>query len=71
MSKDEIRKYLISDIINKVTEYIIEDTGCDITSALSILYQSPVIKWLQDPEEDLTSKSPAYIYELIKVSSHQ
>ena len=56
MSKDEIRKYLISDIINKVTEYIIEDTGCDITSALSILYQSPVIKWLQDPRRRFNLK---------------
>ncbi len=42
------------------------DKECDILTAMKRVYQSPVVNWLQDNDDDLTSQSSAYAYELLK-----
>lgn len=58
--------FLTNRIVDKLTEFIINDYNIDITSALKIVYQSKIYQLLQDKDGDLYSQSPSYIYELLK-----
>jgi len=66
MTKQQIRTYLIDNALNKIVAYVMEDRGCDMLSAMKVVYSSPVVGWLEDSEDDLYVQSPAYIYELMK-----
>lgn len=58
--------YLISHIVDKITDFLIEDFQLDIPSALNIVYTSDTFRVLSDKETDLYSQSPSYIYEWLK-----
>lgn len=66
MTKQQIRTYLVENALNKIVAYVMEDEGCDLLMAMQEVYTSPVVKWLEDSEDDLYTQSPAYIYELMK-----
>lgn len=58
--------YLISHIVDKITDFLIADFQLDIPSALNIVYTSDTFRALSDKETDLYSQSPSYIYEWLK-----
>ncbi|MBR4029559.1 MAG: hypothetical protein IKJ08_08245 [Alistipes sp.] len=60
------RDFLVSHIVDRLTEYLILDNSIDIAEALKIIYQSKVYQQLQDEEGELYVQSPSYIYELLK-----
>lgn len=60
------RDFLVSHIVDRLTEYLILDNSIDIAEALKIIYQSKVYQQLQDEDGGLYSQSPSYIYELLK-----
>ncbi|MDR2898453.1 MAG: hypothetical protein LBU99_06510 [Spirochaetaceae bacterium] len=64
MSKQELLiEYSIQDII----AYHIEDTGCDIETAMSRFYMSEVFDKLQDIETGLYLEGSVYVYDLFKI----
>ena len=58
--------YLISHIVDKITDFLIADFQLDIPSALNIVYTSDTFRVLSDKETGLYSQSPSYIYEWLK-----
>lgn len=60
------KEFLINWIIDKLTEFIIVDSGIELTEALKIIYNSNVYRQLQDSEGELYIQSPSYIYEMLK-----
>lgn len=66
MSEEIQRQFLIDYAIDQMTAYLIEDRHISLEQALNIVYSSRVYDLLQDETADLTSNSPAYIYELLK-----
>lgn len=58
--------FLTNRIVDKLTEFIVDDYNIEIASALKIVYQSKIYQLLQDKDGDLYSQSPSYIYELLK-----
>lgn len=60
------KDFLVSHIVDRLTEYLILDNSIDIAEALKIIYQSKVYQQLQDEDGGLYSQSPSYIYELLK-----
>lgn len=65
-SKDQIREYLISNIIDKMVQYLIDDEALDLEQAMDRVYRSQTIRLLQIPEGELFVQSPAYIYEMMR-----
>ncbi len=59
--------FLTNRIVDKLTEFIVNDYNIEIASALKIVYQSKIYQLLQDKDGDLYSQSPSYIYELLKL----
>ncbi len=60
--QDFLIEYSIQDII----AYYIEDTKCDIETAMEQFYTSSVFEKLQDIETGLYLESSAYVYDLFK-----
>lgn len=60
------RDFLVSHIVDRLTEYLILDNSIDIAEALKIIYKSKVYQQLQDEDGGLYSQSPSYVYELLK-----
>lgn len=60
------RDFLVSHIVDRLTEYLVLDNKLEIAEALKIIYQSKVYLQLQDEEGELYVQSPSYIYELLK-----
>ena len=65
-TKEHMAEYLISNIIDNLVVYLMEDEGFGIEESLDRVYGSKVIKQLQDKETELYIQSPAYVYELLK-----
>lgn len=65
-SKEQIREYLISNIIDKMVQYLIDDEALDLEQAMDRVYRSQTIRLLQIPEGELFVQSPAYIYEMMR-----
>lgn len=65
-SKEQIREYLISNIIDKMVQYLINDEALDLEQAMDRVYRSQTIRLLQIPEGELFVQSPAYIYEMMR-----
>ena len=63
--KDQIAEYLISNIIDNLVSYVMEDEGIGIEESLDKVYGSEVIKKLQDKDTELYVQSPAYVYEMM------
>ena len=51
--------YLISHIVDKITDFLIADFQLDIPSALNIVYTSDTFRVLSDKETGLYSQSPS------------
>lgn len=66
MSEGAQRQFLIDYAIDQMTSFLIEDRKIPLEQALDIVYSSRIYDLLQDETADLTSNSPAYIYELLK-----
>ena len=64
-TKDQIAEYLISNIIDNLVSYVMEDGGIGIEESLDKVYGSEVIKKLQDKDTELYVQSPAYVYEMM------
>ena len=64
-TKDQIAEYLISNIIDNLVSYVMEDDGIGIEESLDKVYGSEVIKKLQDKDTELYVQSPAYVYEMM------
>ena len=60
------RDFLVSHIVDRLTEYLVIDHDMEITDALKIVYQSKAYQQLQDEDGGLYTQSPSYIYELLK-----
>lgn len=65
-SKEQIREYLISNIIDKMVQYLMEDESLPLEKAMDNVYRSNTIKLLQIPEAELYTQSPAYVYEMMR-----
>ena len=57
-TKDQIAEYLISNIIDNLVSYVMEDEGIGIEESLDKVYGSEVIKKLQDKDTELYVQSP-------------
>ena len=64
-TKDQIAEYLISNIIDNLVSYVMEDEGIGIEESLDKVYGSEVIKKLQAKDTELYVQSPAYVYEMM------
>ena len=60
------RDFLVSHIVDRLTEYLVIDHDMEITDALKIVYQSKTYQQLQDEDGGRYAQSPSYIYELLK-----
>lgn len=60
------RDFLVSHIVDRLTEYLVMDYSMEVTDALQIVYQSKVYKQLIDEDGELYIQSPSYVYELLK-----
>ena len=65
-TKEQIREYLISNTIDKMVQYLIEDEALSIEQAMDRVYRSRTIQLLQILEGELYVQSPAYVYELMR-----
>ncbi len=60
------RDFLIAYIVDRLTEYLIEDYNIGLDEALKLIYRSNVYQQLLDVEGELYIQSPSYVYELLK-----
>lgn len=60
------RQFLVNYAIDQMTAFLIEDRNISLEQALDLIYSSRVYDLLLDEETELTSRSPSYIYELLK-----
>lgn len=60
------RDFLVSHVVDRLTEYLVLDYNMEVTDALKIVYQSKVYKQLIDEDGGLYIQSPSYVYELLK-----
>ena len=60
------RDFLVSHIVDRLTEYLVVDYNMEVTDALKIVYQSKVYRQLIDEGGELYIQSPSYVYELLK-----
>ena len=65
------REFLIAYIIDRLTEYLIEDNNMDLDEALKLVYRSNVYQQLQNVDGELYIQSPSYVYELLKKNYSQ
>ena len=60
------REFLIAYIVDRLTEYLIEDYNMDLDDALKLVYRSNVYQQLLNIDGELYIQSPSYVYELLK-----
>lgn len=60
------RDFLIAYIVDRLTEYLIEDNNIGLDEALKLVYRSNVYQQLLDEDGELYIQSPSYVYELLK-----
>lgn len=60
------REFLIAYIVDRLTEYLIEDNNMDLDDALKLVYRSNVYQQLLNIDGELYIQSPSYVYELLK-----
>ena len=64
-TKDQMAEYLISNIIDHLVVFLMEDNKIGLEESFDKVYRSEVIKQLQDKETELYVQSPAYVYEMM------
>ena len=60
------RDFLIAYIVDRLTEYLIEDNNIGLDEALKLVYRSNVYQQLLNEDGELYIQSPSYVYELLK-----
>ena len=65
------REFLIAYIVDRLTEYLIEDNKMDLDDALKLVYRSNVYQLLLNVDGELYIQSPSYVYELLKKGHSQ
>lgn len=65
------REFLIAYIVDRLTEYLIEDNKMDLDDALKLVYRSNVYQLLLNVDGELYIQSPSYVYELLKKNHPQ
>lgn len=65
-TKEQIREYLISNIINNMVWYLIDEESLSLEQAMDVVYRSRTVQLLQMPEAELYVQSPAYVYEMMR-----
>ena len=58
-------EYLISNIIDHLVVFLMEDNKIGLEESFDKVYRSEVTKQLQDKETELYVQSPAYVYEMM------
>jgi hypothetical protein len=66
MTKEDKIEILTESIIDKMTEYLIEDFQLNIPSAMNVIYNSLTLELLQNKNTDLYARSPGYVYYILK-----
>ena len=64
-TKDQMAEYLISNIIDHLVVFLMEDNKIGLEESFDKVYRSEVTKQLQDKETELYVQSPAYVYEMM------
>ena len=67
MSDESRRSFLINYAVDQLTAFLMEDREVSLEQALDIIYSSKTYDLLLDDSTGLTSESPSYLYELLKV----
>ena len=65
-SHHQIATYLTDYVLSELVRYVMEDTGCPLQQAMDTVYNSELMKQLENEETELYVQSPAYLYELMK-----
>ena len=58
--------FLINRIVDKMTQYLIDDMDIALPNAMNIIYNSQLLPKLQDLETGLYMQSPGYVYSFLK-----
>lgn len=66
ITKQQQVDFLIAHIVDNMAQYLIDDFGLDLISALQVIYNAKIYELLQDEKNELYVQSPSYIYELLK-----
>lgn len=66
LNAEQIRNYLVANIVDEIVRLLIEEKGLTIEEALERVYKSETIRLLQISEGELYVQSPRYIYELME-----
>ena len=59
-------QYLVEGITKDIIAYLMEDSGCDLPTALKEFYNSETFAKLSDESTGLYIESSAYVYEMLK-----
>ena len=70
MKSKQMQDYLVAQIVDEMTEFLMTDKGLDIAEALDIIYNSETYAKLQDMETGIYTQSPSYVYELLSKEYH-
>lgn len=62
----EKQRQLIEFTIQDLVRYVVNDQKCSIQQGVSIVYNSMLLKKLQDVETGLYLESPLYVYDILK-----
>ena len=71
MTAQAKREFLIAYIVDRLTEYLMEDNNISLDQALKLVYRSNVYQQLLNVDGELYIQSPSYVYELLKKSYSQ
>ena len=71
MTAQAKREFLIAYIVDRLTEYLIEDNNISLEQALKLVYRSNVYQQLLNVDGELYIQSPSYVYELLKKNYSQ
>jgi len=66
MKNIQIKEFLLNRIVDQMATFLIEDKNITIIDALNEVYSSNIYNILQSKDGYLVSKSPSYLYELLK-----
>ena len=60
-------QYLVEGITKDIIAYLMEDSGCDLPTALKEFYNSETFAKLSDEATGLYVESSSYVYEIFKM----
>ena len=59
-------QYLVEGITKDIIAYLMEDSGCDLPTALKDFYNSETFAKLSEQSTGLYIESSSYVYEMLK-----